>query len=116
MTMSVITESLSVFAITPITLALFFYFILYPIFFSPLSKVPSAHPLAPITSAWIQWQRFRNREFECVSGALERKGDYVRLGPNEIVVNTVLGMQSVYGIGPKNFPKHASYEGFMMFG
>lgn len=96
--------------------ALLFKFIIYPTLLSPLSKIPSAHPLASITSAWIQWQRWRNNEMQCISSAFESKGPYVRLGPNEIAFNSKEGFQSAYGIGNKNFDRHKSYDFFMTYG
>jgi hypothetical protein len=99
-----------------ITLAVLFKFIIYPAFFSPLAKVPSAHPLAPFTSAWIQLQRCRNKEFQCIEAAFKSKGPYVRLGPNEIAVNNKEGFQSIYGVGSKNFDRHKSYEFFITHG
>lgn len=99
-----------------IILTLLYYFMLYPIFFSPLSSVPAAHPLAKFTSAWIQWQRCRNREFDHIVAAFKAKGPYVRLGPNEIAINAKEAVQGVYGVGIRNFDKHQSYEHFITHG
>lgn len=96
--------------------ALLFKLVIYPTIFSPLSKIPAAHPLASVTSLWIQWQRFRDREFQCISAAFTRKGPYVRLGPNEIAINSMEGVLSVYGVGSNNFDKHQSYEYFITHG
>ncbi|UNI23078.1 Unspecific monooxygenase [Purpureocillium takamizusanense] len=91
-------------------------FIIYPIFLSPLSKVPAAHPLACVTPLWIQWRRWRGTEFECIAGAFARKGPYVRLAPNEIAVNAIEAVQNVYGVGSNNFDKHPSYDYFVTQG
>jgi hypothetical protein len=90
--------------------------IVYPLFFSPLAKVPAAHPLSPFTSAWIQFQRCQNKEFQCIEAAFKAKGPYVRLGPNEIAVNSKEGFQSIYGVGSKNYERHKSYEFFITHG
>ncbi|KAM3079626.1 hypothetical protein ACMFMG_006038 [Clarireedia jacksonii] len=78
--------------------------IVYPLLFSPLAKVPAAH----FTSAWIQFQRCRNKEFQCIEAAFKAKGPYVRLGPNEIAINSKEGFQSIYGVGSKNYDRHKS--------
>ncbi|OAA80517.1 cytochrome P450 family protein [Akanthomyces lecanii RCEF 1005] len=87
-------------------------FIVYPIFLSPLSKLPVAHPLAYVTSLWIQWHRWRGTEFDCVTQAFANQGSYVRLAPNEIAVNEIEAVRSVYGIGKNNFDKDPYYGHF----
>lgn len=66
-------------------------FILVPVFISPLSKIPAAHPTSSLSPAWILWTRWRGRENATVLAAHERLGPLIRLGPNEISVNCVNG-------------------------
>lgn len=74
--------------------------ILYPIFISPLSRVPNAHPVASFSSLWILWKRYKRQENEAIFNAHEKHGPIVRLGPNEISVNCVNeGLQKIYGGG-----------------
>lgn len=91
------------------------YFV-YPVWVSPLASVPAVHPLATVTSLWIQWQRFRGREFEVIIASLEKKGPYVRLGPSEIALSSKQDMNHVYGVGKHNFDKHPSYDAFITHG
>ncbi|KAJ6789932.1 hypothetical protein PWT90_07560 [Aphanocladium album] len=91
-------------------------FIICPIYLSPLASVPAAHPLAKVTTAWIQWQRFQGREFEVITAALEKLGPYVRLGPQELAMNSKPDMNAVYGVGKHNFDKHPSYDAFITHG
>ncbi|RYP90234.1 hypothetical protein DL770_003655 [Monosporascus sp. CRB-9-2] len=88
----------------------------YPVFLSPLASLPAAHPLAHITSLWIQWQRFRGSEFQCIAAAFASKGPYVRLGPRELAVNDIDAVGSAWGAGSANFDKHPSYLFFMTHG
>src|SRR5207244_1578158 len=37
---------------------LFYRYILYPAFISPLSKIPASHPLAPILPFWLTWKAY----------------------------------------------------------
>lgn len=93
-----------------------FQCIIYPIYFSPLSKIPAAHGLANVTSLWIQWHRWRGTEFGPITKALAANGPYVRVGPNEIIVNSIDAVQNVYGVGSNNFDKHPSYDYFITQG
>ncbi|KAF2841848.1 cytochrome P450 monooxygenase-like protein [Patellaria atrata CBS 101060] len=78
---------------------LYNYFI-YPTFISPLAKIPAAHPTASFSPIWIHWIRFRAREPSTIYAAHERLGPVVRLGPNEISVNSVKGgLQTIYSGG-----------------
>lgn len=90
--------------------------IIYPVFLSPLASLPAAHPLCHVTSLWMQWQRYNEREFSVVAAAFARKGDYVRLGPREMAVNSVEGVQCAYGVGAQNFDRHKSYLYFVNHG
>lgn len=66
-------------------------YVILPVFVSPLSKIPAAHPTSSLSPAWILWTRWRGRENATVLAAHERLGPLVRLGPNEISVNCVNG-------------------------
>ena len=82
-------------------------YILYPALLSPLAKIPNAHLLAPYTSLWILWKRLRDQENKTIYQAHKKHGKVIRLGPNEISINSVSdGLKVVY-IG--NFDKHQWY-------
>lgn len=87
-------------------------YVVHPVFLSPLASIPAAHPLAHITSLWIQLQRFRGVEYQCVTDAFSTKGPYIRLGPYEVVVNDIDAVRAGWGVGSANFDKHASYKFF----
>jgi len=89
-------------AIAGISLSLLaiYRYVIYPAFFSPLSKIPNAHPTSAISPAWILWTRLKSRENRAVHAAHEKHGSIVRLAPNEISVNCVNGgLRTVYGGG-----------------
>ena len=71
--------------------ATFYAYLVYPAYTSPLSKIPSAHPLCMVTSLWIIWARFHDREIHVVDAAHKRLGSVVRLGPSEVSVNCIDG-------------------------
>ncbi|KAF2642548.1 cytochrome P450 monooxygenase-like protein [Massarina eburnea CBS 473.64] len=67
---------------------------------NPLRKIPAVHPLAPFTSLWISWIRWRSYENRTLKAAHERLGPVVCLGPNEVSVNCVQGgIRDVYAGG-----------------
>lgn len=90
--------------------------LLHPVFLSPLSRVPAAHPLASFSTIWIQWHRWRGSDFDAVAAAFERKGPYVRVGPGEIATNSKDGFECVYGVGKRNLDKYKTYDYFMTHG
>ena len=73
-------------------------FVIHPCFFSPLAKIPKAHPLSPFTNLWIKWIRYVGKETLTVHQAFKEKGPVLRLGPNDIVFNIIdEGVKTVYG-------------------
>ncbi len=95
--------------IAPIVLGilLLYEFVIYPVFLSPLSKLPCAHWTAPMSPAWILWRRYQGQNNRTIHAAHEQLGPIVRLGPSEISINCVEGgIKSVYTGG---FDKHDWY-------
>ena len=91
-----------------------YWFIIHPVYLSPLAEVPNAHPLSPLTSLWMHWRRFRGQEIRTVNRAFQLKGPVVRLGPNELAVNIIDGgVSTVHGGG---FEKTPWYDFFMNHG
>jgi hypothetical protein len=81
-------------------LYLIYQFLLWPVFLSPVAKIPPAHPIARFTSAWIFWIRYKRREVQTIHQAHQKLGPIIRLGPEEISVNCVKGgIQTVYSGG-----------------
>jgi hypothetical protein len=85
---------------TALALILTYKLIIYPIFLSPLSRIPSAHPLAKFTPLWVLWIRWRYRENSTIHAAHEKLGPVIQLGPNELSVNCIKGgILTVYSGG-----------------
>lgn len=85
-----------------------FKYIIHPVFLSPLSRVPTAHASASISSLWILWVRHQFAENGMLLAAHSRLGPVVRLGPNEISVNCVDdGLRTIY---PGGFEKSRWYS------
>ncbi|KAK5998680.1 Cytochrome P450 monooxygenase aneF-like protein [Cladobotryum mycophilum] len=99
-----------------IALAVVYKLIVYRIFLSPLSKLPSVHPLANVTDLWIQWHRWRGTYLDVLADAFARKGPYIRLGPDEFAANTKEAVLSIYGVGANNLDKHKTYANYRTHG
>ncbi|KAH8801390.1 putative cytochrome P450 monooxygenase [Xylogone sp. PMI_703] len=111
---------LTTFVIFGVIILCIWKFVIYPVYFSPLSKIPNAHWTSPISSVWILWVRLKGRNNRTIHAAHEKYGPIVRLGPSEISINCIEGgVKTVYGGG---FEKHdwyprvfSSYGTFSMF-
>lgn len=102
---------LVVFAASVIT---FLYrFIIHPFFFSQLAKIPNAHWSAPFTPLWILNIRYSRRENVTLHTAHQKLGPVVRLGPNEISIDTIENVRTVYQGG---FEKSNFYSIFDNYG
>ena len=58
----------------------------YPVFVSPLARIPSAHALCSFSRLWILWVRFFKDENRTIRDLHRRHGPVVRLAPSEISV------------------------------
>ena len=75
-------------------------YIFYPIFVSPLSRIPNAHWSSPISPFWILYHRQQQNDTPTVHAAHKSLGPLVRLAPNEISVNSVDGgIRTIYAGG-----------------
>ena len=86
-------------AVALFTLAAFgvYHYFIYPVFLSPLSKIPNAHWSAPVSRLWILSKRSVEQETPTVHVAHQRLGPIIRLAPNEVSVNSVEGgIRTIY--------------------
>ncbi|KAI1091096.1 cytochrome P450 [Rostrohypoxylon terebratum] len=90
-----------------------YQYVLYPAVISPLSKIPSAHWSCSISPAWILWARFKSRENGTLHAAHKQHGPVVRVSPNELSVNSIEGVKTIYQGG---FDKHEWYSVFNNYG
>jgi hypothetical protein len=104
-------------AVSPVVAAvvvfLFFQYIIRPAFFSPLSQIPNAHWSAPFSRLWILWIRFVHRENRTLHHAHRRLGPVIRVGPNELSINDLDSVRTVYQGG---FEKPVWYSVFDNYG
>ncbi|KAK8084709.1 Cytochrome P450 monooxygenase cypX [Apiospora hydei] len=88
-------------------------FVLYPVLLSPLAQVPKAHWSCGVSPAWILWARYTNKENRTIGEAHRRYGSIVRLAPDEVSINDMESVKTVYQGG---FDKHQWYSVFNNYG
>jgi len=105
--------SIPILAFTALFFLSIYRLIIYPIFLSPLSKVPNAHWSSPFLPLWILWIRFYSKENRTLHAAHLKYGPVIRLAPNELSINDISGVRTVYTGG---FEKGQWYSIFDNYG
>jgi hypothetical protein len=108
------TLLLPLIAVTSILFYIAYTFLIYPLFISPLRRIPAPSPLCRVTSVWILWKRYRKQENRALLAAHKTLGPVVLLGPKEVSVNCIKGgLSTVYAGGME---KGEWYEVFENYG
>lgn len=77
-------------------LVVLYKYVVYHYFFSPLAKIPNAHFTSPISSRWIESHNAANSSVHTIYALHQKYGPVVRLGPNELSVNSIQGLRTIY--------------------
>ncbi len=93
--------------------ALLYRYIVYPAVLSPLAGIPTAHWSCSVSPLWILWARYNSRENRTLYQAHREHGPVVRVGPEELSVNSLEGVKAIYQGG---FDKHQWYAVFQNYG
>ncbi|KAL2419950.1 Cytochrome P450 monooxygenase AKT7 [Exophiala dermatitidis] len=80
----------------------------YRIFFHPLAKYPGPF-WAKVSTLYGAWHAWRGDLHIDMWHCHEKYGDYVRYGPNRLLVNTADGLKDIYG-STKQIQKSAGYN------
>lgn len=96
-----------------VIILLSYYLIIHPSLISPLAKIPNAHWSAPYSRLWALSIRFNNRENRTLRAAHQRLGPVIRVAPNELSIDGVDCVRTVYQGG---FDKPSWYSVFDNFG
>ena len=103
--------SISGIAIVLLLVFLFYKYVIDPALVSPLSRIPNAHFTAPILPLWMWWKRRKGTENRTIYSLHQRHGPVVRIGPNELSVNSIDGLRTIYTGG---FEKTDWYRGIFL--
>lgn len=79
-------------------------FVVFPLVSSPLNQIPNAHWSAPFSSSWILYIRYKDAETETLAELHKKLGPVVRLGPNDVSIDSIDYVKTVYA-GPFNRTK-----------
>jgi hypothetical protein len=87
----------SLIALVPLYLAAHISFLfIYRLYFHPLAKYPGPF-LGKITSLYSAYHGYIRDIHLDVQACHKKYGDFVRYGPNKLLVNTANGVQDIYG-------------------
>jgi hypothetical protein len=99
-------------AVVILSVLVIYKFIVYPAFISPLPKVPNAHWTSPISPLWIHWIRYSCRENSTLHAAHIKQGPVIRVAPNELSVNDITGLRTVYAGGFEKGPWYSIFDNY----
>ncbi|KAF2170398.1 hypothetical protein M409DRAFT_19220 [Zasmidium cellare ATCC 36951] len=99
---------LSLIGLGALAVFLTYRYLIYPIFFSPLSKIPTPNPLCYITDHFSRYLSWREQEFDWLLKYHRQYGPLIRIGPTSVSVNSVEGLRQVY----TSLEKHPFYAQF----
>ncbi|KAA8644910.1 hypothetical protein EYZ11_005298 [Aspergillus tanneri] len=97
----------TIIAVAALVAILFYHYVIHPYFLSPLAKIPNAHFTSPLSSAWIERRRNAGKEVLTIFDCHRKYGSVVRLGPNDLSVNSLSGLKTIY---TGAFEKHPWYS------
>ncbi|KAH8817137.1 cytochrome P450 [Xylogone sp. PMI_703] len=86
----------------------FIYYVVYMLYFHPLAKYPGPF-LAKFTHAYGAFHAFKQDIHLDMWRCHQKYGDFVRYGPNRMLINTATGLKDIYGIN-KNVVKSQGYN------
>ncbi|CDK29325.1 unnamed protein product [Kuraishia capsulata CBS 1993] len=89
-----------------------FHYILYPLYFHPLAKIPGPK-LAALTQYYNHYYTWAEKRNRWVQSLHENYGPIVRLGPDEVDISDAAYIKDIY---TGNYDKTSFYENFCNYG
>ncbi|OAA68045.1 Cytochrome P450 [Niveomyces insectorum RCEF 264] len=104
---------LSFVVLTALLVVFLHYVVIYPVYLSPLARIPNAHWSSPLSALWILRARRNGHENAVLLAAHRKLGSVVRVGPNDVSIDDIDYVKTVYGGG---FDKTDWYGVFNNYG
>jgi cytochrome P450 len=89
----------SVLAVILLAVFLFYRYVLYPAFFSPLSKIPAIRTSARVLPTWFWWTERRGGQAKALFDAHQRYGHVIRVKPNMVHIASLDGLRVAFNSG-----------------
>ncbi|UNI19640.1 hypothetical protein JDV02_005815 [Purpureocillium takamizusanense] len=91
---------------------LLYAYVLHPVFFSPLARLPTPHWSCAVSDFWILRARKKGVENKTLYDAHFRHGQVVRVAPNTVSVDGVEAMRAVYQGGYEKAPWYQRFNNY----
>lgn len=106
------TVSISIFALLLLPASFIYICIIYPLYISPLSKLPVPHWSCRFFSFWILHARKNGAENASLQDAHRRLGNIVRVSPNTVSVDGVEALRTIYQGGFAKAPWYRIFDNY----
>ncbi|KFY99399.1 hypothetical protein V498_00793 [Pseudogymnoascus sp. VKM F-4517 (FW-2822)] len=90
--------SLTVSIIATISATFFLYRVFWPLFFSPLARIPGPKPFA-FTKLKLAYEDYKGTRTRVIHRLHQVYGSIVCVGPNEVSFNSLTALRQIYGAG-----------------
>ncbi|EKG14889.1 Cytochrome P450 [Macrophomina phaseolina MS6] len=107
-------SALTALAITAALTATLYHCIIYPLFISPLSRIPGPK-LYALTRWRLAWEDWTGRRTRTIHALHAQYGPVIRIGPNEVHFNSLSALRTIYGPG-SGFGRTDFYRMFDVYG
>jgi hypothetical protein len=111
---SSVMASTSVTLALPLAVLLLYFFILEPVLFNPLSRIPGPKSFA-LTKWRLALEDWRGTRTRKILALHEEYGPVVRIGPNEVSFNSLSALRTIYGPGSQ-YGRTTFYRMFDVYG
>ncbi|EPE04950.1 cytochrome p450 [Ophiostoma piceae UAMH 11346] len=100
--------------IAALTVAIYSFYrlLVYPLYLSPLSRIPNAHWSSAISPLWILYVRYTDNENDALLDAHQKLGPVVRLGPSDLSINSIDHVKTVYGGGFERTDWYSMFDNY----
>lgn len=100
--------------VAAVTLGILHHYLLQPLYFTPLSRIPGPRIYA-LTKWRLAWEDWCGRRTRTIHQLHEQYGPVVRIGPHEVHFNSLTALRTIYGPG-SGFGRTDFYRMFDVYG
>jgi hypothetical protein len=101
--------------VATVSVAFFLYHVCWPLFLSPLARIPGTKPFA-LTKLRLAYEDYRGTRTRTIHRLHQEYGSVVRVGPNEVSFNSLTALRQIYGAGSSFGRPGSFYRIFDVYG